>query len=77
MSDIPLPEGVTIPEIAIEEEAGQAQPVVSIHVIKEEIIEEEVEEVPEGEVPVGDEGEAPAEGEAPGEAADDGDKTEE
>ena len=76
LSDIPLPEGVTIPELAQEEE-GQAQPVVSIHIIKEEIIEEEVEEVPEGEVPVGDEGEEPAEGEAAAEGADDGDKTEE
>ncbi len=76
LTDIKLPEGVTIPEIAIEEEAGQAQPVVSIHVIKEEIIEEEVEEgieeVAEGEVPtVGDE-------EAEAEASDDdGEKTEE
>jgi large subunit ribosomal protein L25 len=79
LTDIPLPEGVTIPEIAVEEEAGQAQPVVSIHIIKEEIIEEEVEEVPEGEVPVGEEGEAAEgeEGEASAEAADDGDKPEE
>ena len=77
LTDIPLPEGVSIPEIAIEEEAGQAQPVVSIHIIKEEIIEEEIDEVPEGEVPVGEEGEEPAEGEAPAEDADDGDKPEE
>ena len=76
LSDIPLPEGVMIPEIAQEEEAGQAQPVVSIHVIKEEVIEEEVveegvEEVAEGEVPtVGDE-------EAAAESDDDGEKTEE
>ncbi len=76
LSDIKLPEGVTVPEIAQEEEAGQAQPVVSIHVIKEEVIEEEVEEgleeVAEGEVPtVGDE-------EAAAEASDDdGEKTEE
>jgi large subunit ribosomal protein L25 len=74
LSDIPLPEGVTIPEIAQEEEAGQAQPVVSIHVIKEEIIEEEVleegaEEVAEGEVPTVGEDEAAAE-------SDDGEKTE-
>ena len=71
LSDIPLPEGVTIPEIAHEAEAGQAQPVVSIHVIKEEIIEEEVEEVAEGEVPVGAEGEEPAESQAPAEAGGD------
>ncbi len=65
LSDIKLPEGVTVPEIAQEEEAGQAQPVVSIHVIKEEIIEEEVEEgleeVAEGEVPTVGEEEAEAE----------------
>ena len=59
LTDIPLPEGVTIPELA-QEEGGQAQPVVSIHLIKEEVIEEEVEEgleeVAEGEVPtVGEE----------------------
>ncbi len=63
LSDIKLPEGVTVPEIAQEEEAGQAQPVVSIHVIKEEIIEEEVEEgveAAEGEVPVVGEEEAAA-----------------
>ena len=59
LSDIPLPEGVMIPELA-QEEGGQAQPVVSIHVIKETVIEEEVEEgleeVAEGEVPtVGEE----------------------
>jgi large subunit ribosomal protein L25 len=76
LSDIPLPEGVLIPEIAHEEEAGQAQPVVSIHVIKEEIIEEEVEEP--GEVPVeGEEAPAEGEGEAPAEGAGDDDKTEE
>ncbi|MEJ2129527.1 MAG: 50S ribosomal protein L25/general stress protein Ctc [Woeseiaceae bacterium] len=77
LSDIPLPEGVAVPEIAHEDEAGQAQPVVSIHVIKEEVIEEEVEEVAEGEVPVVAEGEEPAEGEAPAEGAGDDDKTEE
>ena len=59
LTDIPLPEGVIIPELA-QEEGGQAQPVVSIHLIKEEVIEEEVEEgleeVAEGEVPtVGEE----------------------
>ena len=76
LTDIKLPEGVQIPELMQEEEA-QAQPVVSIHIIKEEIIEEEVEEVLEGEVPVGEEGEEPAEGEAPAEGDDDGEKTEE
>ena len=77
LSDIKIPEGVAIPEIALEEEAGQAQPVVSIHVIKEEVIEEDVEEVAEGEVPVGDEGEAPAEGDASADSADDGEKSDE
>jgi large subunit ribosomal protein L25 len=78
LTDIPLPEGVSIPEIAVEEEAGQAQPVVSIHVIKEEIIEEEVEEgieeVAEGEVPTVGEEEAAAES---SDDDGDGDKTEE
>jgi large subunit ribosomal protein L25 len=56
LSDIPLPEGVTIPALAQGEEADRA--VVSIHVIKEVVIEEEVEEV--AEVPVlGEEPEAP------------------
>ncbi len=79
LSDIVLPEGVVIPEIAQEEEAGQAQPIVSIHIIKEEIIEEEVEEeLLEGEVPEGEEGEEPAEGEAPAESSeDDSDKSDE
>jgi len=58
LTDIKLPEGVEIPELAHEGE--QAQPIVSIHVIKEVVIEEE-EEIAEGEVPVGEEGE---EGEA-------------
>ncbi len=71
LKDIKLPEGVALPELAQEEEEGQAQPVVSIHIIKEEVIEEEVEEVAEGEVPVGEEGEEPAEGEAPADAGDD------
>ncbi|MDJ0911461.1 MAG: 50S ribosomal protein L25/general stress protein Ctc [Woeseiaceae bacterium] len=61
LSDIPLPEGVQLPELA-QEEDGQAQPVVSIHVIKEVVIEEEVE-VAEGDVPVA--GEEPAEGAEP------------
>jgi large subunit ribosomal protein L25 len=59
LSDIKLPEGVSIPALAQGEEADRA--VVSIHVIKEEVIEEEVEEL--AEVPVV--GEEPAEGEAP------------
>ncbi len=64
LSDIQLPEGVALPELA-QEEDGQAQPVVSIHVIKEVVIEEE-DEVAEGDVPVA--GEAPAaEGDAPAE----------
>jgi large subunit ribosomal protein L25 len=65
LTDIPLPEGVEIPELA--QEVEQAQPIVSIHIIKEEVIEEEedLEAVPVE----GEEGEAPAEGEAPDEAA--------
>ena len=59
LSDIQLPEGVSIPALAQGEEADRG--VVSIHIIKEEIIEEE-EEVIEGEVPLVD-GEEPAEGE--------------
>jgi large subunit ribosomal protein L25 len=73
MSDIQLPEGVSIPALAQGEEADR--PVVSIHVIKEVVIEEE-EEVEPGAVPVeGEEveGEAEAaEGEEP--AGDDSDK---
>ena len=57
LSDIRLPEGVSIPALAQGEEADRA--VVSIHVIREEVIEEEVEEA--AEVPVV--GEEPAEGE--------------
>jgi large subunit ribosomal protein L25 len=41
ISDIPLPEGVEIPALAQGEEANQ--PIVSIHIIREEIIEEEEE----------------------------------
>ena len=66
LSDIPLPEGVTIPALAQGEEADRA--VVSIHVIKEVVIEEEVEGEEAAEVPVV--GEEPAEGEAE-DAADD------
>ncbi|MDH3274544.1 MAG: 50S ribosomal protein L25/general stress protein Ctc [Gammaproteobacteria bacterium] len=68
MSDIVLPEGVEIPELAIEVE--QTQPIVSIHIIKEVIIEDEevVEgEAIEGETIEGEEGEA-AEGDAAAEA---------
>ena len=66
LSDIPLPEGVSIPALAQGEEADRA--VVSIHVIKEVVIEEEVEGEEAAEVPVV--GEEPAEGEAE-DAADD------
>jgi large subunit ribosomal protein L25 len=72
MADIPLPEGVEIPELA--QEVEQVQPIVSIHIIKEEIIEEEVEEEEiEGEVPlVGEEGIEDEEGAAPAESSDEG-----
>ena len=52
ISDIPLPEGVTIPALAQGEEADQ--PIVSIHVIKEVVIEEEegLEAAAPGAVPV-------------------------
>jgi large subunit ribosomal protein L25 len=49
MSDIKLPEGVSIPALAQGPE--QDRPVVSIHVIKEVVIEEE-EELEPGAVPV-------------------------
>jgi large subunit ribosomal protein L25 len=62
LSDISLPEGVSIPALAQGEEADRA--VVSIHIIKEVVIEEPEEGV---EVPVA--GEEPAEEAAP--AADD------
>jgi large subunit ribosomal protein L25 len=69
MSDIKLPEGVSIPALAQGPEADR--PVVSIHVIREVVIEEE-EELEPGAVPVegeeGEEGEA-AEGDAGGEDA--------
>ena len=61
LSDIKLPEGVSIPALAQGEEADR--PVVSIHVIKEVVIEEE-EEVEPGAVPVEGE-EVPEAGEAP------------
>ena len=71
LTDIKVPDGVEIVALAhVEEE--QAQPIVSIQFIKEEIIEEEVPEEEELEAIEGEEGEAPAEGAA----ADDDSKTE-
>ena len=61
LSDISLPEGVSIPALAQGEEADRG--VVSIHVIKEEVIEEEVEELEGAEVPVV--GEEPEDDEEP------------
>ena len=74
LSDIQLPEGVSIPALAQGEEADRS--VVSIHIIKEVVIEEEDELEPgavpvEGEEVEGEEGEE-AEGEEP--AGDDSDK---
>ena len=69
LTDIPLPEGVEIPELA--QEVEQAQPIVSIHIIKEIIIEDEEElEAVEGETVEGEEGEEgeAAEGEAAAES---------
>jgi large subunit ribosomal protein L25 len=74
LSDIKVPEGVSVPELAQQQEGEQQQPVVSCHIIKEVVIEEEVEEV-EGEVPVV--GEEVVEGEAPVEPADEGEPKEE
>jgi len=76
LADIPLPEGVEVPELA--QEVEQVQPIVSIHIIKEEVIEEEVEEeLAEGEVPVeGEEAAEAAEGEAGAEASDEGESKE-
>jgi len=64
ITDIKMPEGVEIVGLAQAEEE-QAQPIVSIHFIHEEIIEEEVpeEELEAVEGEEGEEGEAP-EGEA-------------
>jgi large subunit ribosomal protein L25 len=57
LSDLKLPEGVSIPALAQGPE--QDRPVVSIHVIKEIVIEEE-EELEPGAVPVaGEEDAAP------------------
>ena len=67
LSDIKLPEGVSIPALAQGEEADRA--VVSIHIIKEVVIEEPEEGEEGAEVPVV--GEAPAaEGEKAAEDAD-------
>jgi len=60
LSQIPLPEGVSVPELAQERD----HPVASVHVIREMIVEEEVEEE------VGEEGEL-AEGEEAGADEDD------
>jgi large subunit ribosomal protein L25 len=74
ISDIPLPEGVEIPLLAQGEEANQ--PIVSIHIIREEIIEEEEEgleaAVGADEVPVaGEEGEEEEEGSSDDESKED------
>ena len=76
VQDIKLPEGVEIVGLA-QAADEQAQPIVSIHFIHEEIIEEEVpeedlegvegEEGEEGEAPEGD---AAAEGDAEAETPD-------
>ena len=75
LTDIKVPDGVEIVALAHVEEEQQAQPIVSIQFIKEEIIEEEVPEEEELEAIEGEEGE---EGEAPAEgaAAEDDSKTE-
>ena len=64
ISDIPLPEGVTIPALAQGPE--QDNPVVSIHVIKEIVLEEEEEgeEVSAAVPVVGEAEEAPSDDEA-------------
>ena len=73
LSDIKLPEGVEIPELAQGPEHDHA--IVSIHVIKAAPVEEELEEAAaEGEEAAAGEaaeGEAPAEGGDEGEASDD------
>ncbi len=72
LSDLIVPEGVEIPELA--QDVDQVQPIVSIHIVKEVVIEEEVEEEvvegEEGEEVEGEEGEAAADGEAPAESDD-------
>lgn len=67
LSNIPLPEGVEIPELA--QGPDNDKPIVSIHIVKVAVEPEEEEavegEVPEGEVPTTapEEGEKPEEGE--------------
>ncbi len=69
LSDLIVPEGVEIPELA--QEVAQIQPIVSIHIVKEVVIEEEVEaEAVDIEEVEGEEGEAAADGEAPTESDD-------
>jgi len=72
LSDLIVPEGVEIPELA--QEVEQVQPIVSIHIVKEVVIEEEVEEVAvegeEGEAVEGEEGEAVADGDTPAKSDD-------
>ena len=75
LKDIPLPEGVEIPELA--QEVEQDQPIVSIHIIKEVVIEEEVEEEELEAVAEGEEAAPEEEGEAPAEPADEGESKEE
>ena len=70
MSDIPLPEGVSVPALAQGDDADR--PVVSIHIIKEVVIEEE-DEVEPGAVPVEGEEAAAAEDAEGDDAADDSD----
>jgi large subunit ribosomal protein L25 len=75
LTDIPLPDGVEIPELA--QEVEQAQPIVSIHIIKEIVIEDEEElEAAEGELVEGEEVEGEEDGEAPAESADEGESKE-
>ena len=79
MSDLKLPKGVEIPELAQGPEHAHA--IVSIHVIKvapiEEEIEEELAEGEEGEEAEGVEGEGETEGEAPAAKEGGEEKTEE
>ena len=74
LSQIPLPEGVSVPELAQERD----HPVASVHVIREMVVEEEVEEEvgEEGELAEGEEAGA-AEGDQGSAEAKDGDETKE
>ena len=75
LSDLTVPEGVEIPELA--QDVEQVQAIVSIHIVKEVVIEEEVEDVAvEGEEVEGEEGEAVADGEAADESSDKGESKE-